>query len=142
MRPSDYKTTLAHDTILGLSDTAGAINKLPDIGVPETTSATGTMGATADPPHIPQRVVRETVQFSATASEQDTIINDQPKESNQLESAGLSDDMQLDATPDDKAGEGTRTLNIQLGRLTLYQLSYARVFVVHCSTVSHTVANS
>jgi hypothetical protein len=25
-----------------------------------------------------------------------------------------------------KAGEGTRTLNIQLGRLTLYQLSYAR----------------
>ena len=86
--------------------------------------------------------MRETVQFSATASEQDTIINDQPKESNQLESAGLSDDMQLDATPDDKAGEGTRTLNIQLGRLTLYQLSYARVFVVHCSTVSHTVANS
>ena len=46
------------------------------------------------------------------------MINDQPKESNQLESAGLSDDMQLDATPDDKAGEGTRTLNIQLGRLT------------------------
>ncbi len=25
-----------------------------------------------------------------------------------------------------KAGEGTRTLDIQLGKLTLYQLSYAR----------------
>ena len=68
------------------------------------------------------------------------MINDQPKESNQLESAGLSDDMQLDATPDDKAGEGTRTLNIQLGRLTLYQLSYARVLPGHCSTASSCAA--
>ena len=142
MRHSDYQTTLAHYTMLGLSDTAGAINELPDIGEPETTSATGTMDATSDPPHIPQRVVREAVQFGATASEQDTIINDQPKESNQLESAGLSDDMQLDATPDDKAGEGTRTLNIQLGRLTLYQLSYARIFVVQCSTWLHRVASN
>ena len=39
-----------------------------------------------------------------------------------------------------KAGEGTRTLNIQLGRLTLYQLSYARAIVVHCSTISHNIA--
>jgi len=38
--------------MLGLSDTAGAINELPDIGVPETISATGTMDATADPPRI------------------------------------------------------------------------------------------
>ena len=104
--------------MLGLSDTAGAINELPDIGVPETTSATGTMDATADPPHIPQQSVHETVQCSATASEQDTIIHDCPEDPNQLGSAELSDDMQLDATPDEKAGEGTRTLNIQLGRLT------------------------
>ena len=103
--------------MLGLSDTAGAINELPDIGVPKTTSATGTMDATADPPHIPQQSVHETVHCSATASEQDTIIHDQPEESNHLESAELSDDMQLDATPDEKAGEGTRTLDIQLGKL-------------------------
>ena len=35
-----------------------------------------------------------------------------------------------------KAGEGTRTPNIQLGRLTLYQLSYAREggHGIHCGT--------
>ena len=32
-----------------------------------------------------------------------------------------------------KAGEGTRTLDIQLGKLALYQLSYARDFG-ECST--------
>ena len=41
-----------------------------------------------------------------------------------------------------KAGERTRTVNIQLGRLTLYQLSYARSVVAHCSTRSHSVAKS
>ena len=29
-----------------------------------------------------------------------------------------------------KAGKGTRTLDIQLGKLTLYQLSYAREQVI------------
>ena len=29
-----------------------------------------------------------------------------------------------------KAGEGTRTLDMQLGRLPLYQLSYARVATI------------
>ena len=94
MRHSDYKTTLAHYTMLGLNDTAGAINELPDIGVPETTRATGTMDATADPPQIPQQSVHETVQFSATASEQARIINGCPEDSNQLEYAELSNDMQ------------------------------------------------
>ena len=140
MRHSDYKTTLAHYTILGLSDTAGAINELPAIGVPETTRATGTMDVTADPPQIPQRSVHETVQFSATQCEQARIINGCPEDSNQLESAGHSNDMQLDATLCDKAGEGARTLNIQLGRLTLYQLSYARGRVAHCSMVPQRVA--
>ena len=53
MRHSDYQTTLTHYTMLGLSDTAGAINEIPDIGTPETISATGTMNATADPQQIP-----------------------------------------------------------------------------------------
>ncbi len=30
----------------------------------------------------------------------------------------------------DGAGERTRTVDIQLGKLTLYQLSYARIFGV------------
>ncbi len=32
-----------------------------------------------------------------------------------------------------KAGKGIRTLDIQLGKLTLYQLSYARITVVSLS---------
>ena len=106
--------------MLGLSDTAGAINELPDIGEPETTIATGTMDATADPPHIPQRVVRETVQFGATASEQAIIINDCPEDSNHLESAIISDEVRADATTCEKAGDGIRTHDIQLGKLAFY----------------------
>ena len=106
--------------MLGLSDTAGAINELPDIGEPETTSATGTMDATTDPPQIPQQSVHETVQFGATASEQAIIINDCPEDSNHLESAGLSDAQQLDATSDEKAGDGIRTHDVQLGKLAFY----------------------
>ena len=85
--------------------------------------------ATADPPQIPQQLVHETVQPGATPSEQARIINDCPEDSSHFEYAGLSDATQLDAASGEKAGEGTRTLNIQLGRLTLYQLSYARKVV-------------
>ena len=94
MRHSDYQTTLTHYTMLGLSDTAGAINEIPDIGTPETISATGTMSATADP----QQSERESVQFHATTSDQDTTAHQQSEESNHLESLTLSDEMQRDAT--------------------------------------------
>ena len=39
-----------------------------------------------------------------------------------------------------KAGEGTRTLDIQLGKLTLYQLSYTRCFNAQYSIILHIVA--
>ncbi len=32
--------------------------------------------------------------------------------------------------PTDRAGDGTRTRDIQLGRLTLYQLSYSRLYYI------------
>ena len=82
----------------------------------ETTGATDTMDATADCPHIPQQSVHETVQCSATASEQDATINDCPEDPNQLGSAKLSNDMQLDATLCEKAGERIRTADVQLGK--------------------------
>ncbi|MFN8870316.1 MAG: tyrosine-type recombinase/integrase [Phycisphaerae bacterium] len=47
MRHSDYRTTLRHYTILGLSDTAGAVAKLPSIQTPGRHAATGTMHASA-----------------------------------------------------------------------------------------------
>lgn len=36
---------------------------------------------------------------------------------------------QIVGKPFEEAGEGTRTLDIQLGKLALYQLSYARMIV-------------
>ena len=50
MRHSDYRTTLAYYTVLGLVDTAKAINTLPDIAVhvePAAARATGTDGRAA-----------------------------------------------------------------------------------------------
>ena len=73
MRHSDYKTTLKHYTVLGLSDTAGAINELADIGTPETIMATGTLSATADHPQIHQQLVRETMRNGASQCENDGV---------------------------------------------------------------------
>ena len=56
--------------------------------------------------------------------------------------ADKSKQKQPDVSACIKAGERTRTVNIQLGRLTLYQLSYARSVVAHCSIGSHSVAKS
>jgi integrase len=46
MRHSDYRTTLKHYTVLGLADTAKAIEQLPRIDRPEREAATGTMDVT------------------------------------------------------------------------------------------------
>ena len=42
MRHSDYRTTLKHYTVLGLSDTAAAIDQVPRIGAAEVAAETGT----------------------------------------------------------------------------------------------------
>ena len=57
------------------------------------------------------------MQCSATASEQDTIINDCPEDPNHLESARVSDEVRADATTCEKAGDGIRTHDVQLGKL-------------------------
>lgn len=58
MRHSDYRTTLSHYTVLGLSDTAGAVAALPSIGTPDARQATGTTDARPEngPPRIHQRM--------------------------------------------------------------------------------------
>ncbi len=83
MRHSDYKTTLNHYTVLGLSDTSKAIDAIPCVGDTITTAeqSTGTddllvlshdaMGNTADkhPQRYPQQLGRETAQNSARRCE-------------------------------------------------------------------------
>ncbi len=119
MRHSNYKTTLKHYTVLGLTDTAAAIERLPNIGDGhKTVAATGTYGdaPTTRPQYTPQRE-RETVQRSATARNDDAKPSDESELRNPLLVTKKRDATQDKAATCDKAGEGTRTLNIQLGRL-------------------------
>lgn len=77
MRHSDYRTTQAHYTVLGLSDTAGAVNALPSIGPSEWESqrATGTADVrtgNAEPPLYPPQLVRDKGRIGASGWEQNT----------------------------------------------------------------------
>ena len=49
MRHADYRTTLRHYTVLGLADTARAVEALPAIGTPQQ-AATGTDGSAGSAP--------------------------------------------------------------------------------------------
>ncbi len=53
MRHSDYRTTLKHYTVLGLTDTSAAMDRLPGVA-PESNpqAATGTMDATGNRPQL------------------------------------------------------------------------------------------
>ncbi len=107
-----YRTRLAHYTVLGLTDTAKAVDALPSIRTDgdEAERATGTTDAHArdegdsDPQPYPRQLARESRRFEASRRE----------------------NLRATGAVQHKAGERTRTVNIQLGRLTLYQLSYAR----------------
>ena len=83
MRHSDYKTTLKHYTVLGLTDTAAAMDRLPGIApVRQTNAATGTTGTASDTCTIRtqpfcQLLGRETVQNRAASRGDPTIGRDQ-----------------------------------------------------------------
>ena len=103
MRHTDYRTTLKHYTVLVLTDTAAAINRLPGIA-PErqVNAATGTMDAapnicTNRPQPFCQQLERGKGQKRAASSGEPTIGrdrtgNEKPQQSSGFlrESAGLS----------------------------------------------------
>ena len=130
MRHADYRTTLKHYTVLGLSDTAAAIKRLPTIKRDDRQAAraTGTDSATpdSDPQLYPQQSARETVRSPATLRDGETGTKAAHTTPKPLPITKLRDTAQHSATRRSKAGDETRTRNIQLGRLMLYQLSYAR----------------
>ncbi len=115
MRHSDYKTTLKHYTVLGLNDTAKAIEQLPRIAPPATGRAktTGADGAQ----RMAQRTGRESVQAGATVRTNTADETSRTSEDNPGPIRKMCGITRHDAATCDKAGEGTRTLNIQLGRL-------------------------
>ena len=117
MRHADYRTTHKHYTVLSLTDTAKAIERLPAIKQPfqQTAKANGTTGEclTDDP----QQSGREVAQSGATRCDEPSK---KPPSGGSRKSGGgrtLRDRVRPNAALRNKAGEGTRTLNIQLGRL-------------------------
>ena len=168
MRHGDYRTTLAHYTVLGLSDTARAIEQLPGL-VPqmEQLAATGTAdhcptgetlrkhgpGSTAgtttgtthganhqgpcvayaerstpaatdhtpnNSPNSSNAKRDETVRPNATTPADDDVTRAAIDNSKSGYDNSLCDPERGDAKDCNKAGDATRTRNIQLGRLMLY----------------------
>ena len=66
------------------------------------------------------------MQFHATASDQDTTAHQQSEDSNHLESARFSDEVRADATTCEKAGDGIRTHDVQLGKLATHIASTSK----------------
>ncbi len=90
MRHGDYRTTLRHYTVLGLTDTAGAVEALPSIGAaPATTAAaTGTDGTT-DPHLYPHLRERDLVRSGANARDDAEARGDSSAQQKPRVHAGL-----------------------------------------------------
>ncbi len=117
MRHADYKTTLAHYTVLGVTDTAAAVELLPDITRP-VAAATGTESTEASSARVVPVVAQRTrngANQRETAQRESGSIGDV----GDSQAATTSDVARRGAPGHTKAGGGTRTPNIQLGKLTL-----------------------
>ncbi len=111
MRHANYQTTLQHYTVLGLTDTAGALAQLPDVAL-QSAAMTGTDGV------APVRA-----RGALSGANVCNSVQDQGAFSGSLDGTQLGtqcDVVQSSTTQCVKAGEGDRTLDIQLGKLTLY----------------------
>ncbi len=127
MRHSDYRTTLKHYTVLGLTDTAAAIESLPAVRPDDRQAAraTGTDHAAAcsDPPQYPQQLQRESVRNGASACDPGDNRSRSDERGGSPQSTCVAKDnetVRRGAKVDRTAGDETRTRNIQLGRLVLY----------------------
>ena len=124
MRHSDYKTTLKHYTVLGLDDTAGAINQIPDIGAPQTVASTGTMDADIQPQQYTPQRQRKTVQHGAKPCKDNAVDGGHAGDRKSIAFTEKCDTMRRDAPSSDNGADRARTGNFQLAKLALSQLSY------------------
>jgi hypothetical protein len=122
MRHADYKTTLKHYTVLGVADTANAINQLPHIQQKQHEAATGTCDETPRKACIlkQQQLAHETKQISAIRCDGDERENPNTDDCKYFRNASLSDNLQGNANRNVKAGERIRTADVQLGKLAFY----------------------
>jgi len=121
MRHADFRTTNKHYTVLGLTDTAKAVDALPGIKAGDDQAARATRTAEAlthddagsDPQPYPRQLGREPRRLDATqrgelgtTGTDDATAN--PNEKRPLRAVGR------------KAGEAIRTPDIHVGNVTLY----------------------
>ncbi len=100
MRHSDYRTTLKHYTVLGLTDTAAAIDRLPSIASKsQSQAATGTTdaGRTDHQLNCQQRG-RETGQKSAASRDQARVERNRTGTAKALQTQGFSHDSPVFST--------------------------------------------
>lgn len=139
MRHSDYRTTLRHYTVLGPDDASAALERIAGIAPVQSGAAVATGTDNASPidadSALRRRQQRErvSVRNGAATCGEGSLTGDTGVNRKSLVSAGKNDDLRADASECGKAGDRVRTGNIQLGRLMLYQLSYARLLTRHPS---------
>ena len=124
MRHSDYKTTLKHYTVLGLDDTAAAIQSLPDISSPSEANAagmkaTGTDGQSFDPQQYPQQPVRETVRNHAIRRKDHASTGQQDASPSEAASAGHCNTTRSGATVCDNPAGVAQLVERQLPKLNV-----------------------
>ena len=123
LRHADYRTTAKHYTVLGVQDVRRAVEALPTITQPAALRATGTLdGAETGQPARPQQrpqLARQTARTGATGRDGQAAGLPWAGERNGLPCANLRDVAHCGAAECGEAGGGTRTRNVQLGRLEL-----------------------
>ena len=118
MRHSDYRTTLSHYTVLGIADTAKAIEQLPTIKSSQREAATGTLDS--NPQLNPQQLGHAAAQTGVKQRDgrgSKGMGADRRNSNKAQEKAGRCDLAQRSAA---KAGDRIRTDDVQLGKLTFY----------------------
>ncbi len=99
MRHSDYRTTLKHYTVLGLTDTAAAMDRLPGVDAPSDASrATGTADAApTDPKRLSKHLGSDSVRSSAPARVHEGASPKQPRNEKPRHFPGFSRDSSDDS---------------------------------------------
>lgn len=124
MRHSDYRTTLRHYTVLGLTDTARAIELLPGVDHPtnNVTKATGTSDTVplGDPQQYPpQQFERDVVQSGATPRDGDRTPGRDQGERKSCSVTNQRDTARHDATIRTKPAGVTQLVECQPSKLNV-----------------------
>ena len=115
MRHADYKTTLNHYTVLGLHDTARAIESLPRIGKPDTDTEHDALAATGtdDMPgnhgrEVVAPVVARNVHSMAFRGNERHSDNDDPKPAKHQQDGSQAPDLSTDCASRRRVSPGVR----------------------------------